>query len=279
MKAILKLIRADRAMFTVLAIILTTYYIDKTMAFLSLPTILLPVLIQYLAFLINDILDYKTDVRNLRKDRPLVTGEITIDQAYKVMYVLLILTILIFSTSDKYVVIFNLIFLAISILYDLYAKRVVLIGNMLIALTMLAPVLYPYLFYNEKYGYNDKFLELYMYAIFLFGVSRELIKSIEDVEGDRQEGIKTLPVVIGIEKTKIITMILLKFYIILLLLGVTVINNLLATVLIIIISAFTLYLNARLAISNDKREFREIHEKMRWVMFAGILLLAPLSLT
>ncbi len=276
---LLKLVRADRALFTVLAILFTTMYIDRNMSFISINGIILPILIQYLAFLINDILDYKADVKNSRIDRPLVTGEIRVDQAYLLMYILIILILLLLYLSDRYVIIFNLIFLVVSIVYDLYAKRIALVGNILIALTMVAPILYPYLFYNEMYNYRDGFLELYMYAIFLFGISRELVKSIEDVEGDKQEGINTLPVVIGIENTKILTIILLKIYLITIIIGASYLNNILAITIILFIVIFTIYLNIRLALANEKRTFRDIHEKMRLIMFTGILILAVLSLT
>lgn len=272
MGEIIALLRATRAIYTIIAILLATYYIDKELRFIDISTILLPVIIQYISFLTNDIFDYKTDLKNKRTDRPLVTGKVTILQAYYILIFLVILALILSFLSKEYVVIYNLAFLTISLAYNKFLKKLPLIGNIIVAFTMVAPILYPYLYYYLE-GYKSGVLELYMLSIFLFGISRELVKSLEDVEGDKEEKIYTLPVVFGLEKGKIASITFINLYIAaLIFLGIN-INNLIAQIIILGIIVFMVYLITKLAGAIRKEQFREVHEKMRWVMIVGILLL------
>jgi 4-hydroxybenzoate polyprenyltransferase len=62
------------------------------------------------------------------------------------------------------------------------------------------------LFYNPEAAYAAYavFIRLFFYFVFAFLVSlmREIVKDMEDLEGDERFGCRTLPVMIGINKTK-----------------------------------------------------------------------------
>ncbi|HRH65415.1 MAG TPA: geranylgeranylglycerol-phosphate geranylgeranyltransferase [Bacteroidia bacterium] len=94
------------------------------------------------------------------------------------------------------------VFVAASLwMYSSYYKRRMLSGNILIsflsALTLIIVGLYEPEFYRN-------FVYLMCYAGFAFSVSltRELIKDMEDVLGDEKAQYKTLPVRLGLEKSK-----------------------------------------------------------------------------
>jgi len=59
---------------------------------------------------------------------------------------------------------------------------------------------------NAAYGAYAVFVRLFFYFVFAFLVSvmREIVKDMEDVEGDERFGSRTLPILYGISKTKYI---------------------------------------------------------------------------
>jgi 4-hydroxybenzoate polyprenyltransferase len=79
-------------------------------------------------------------------------------------------------------------------------KRTALIGNLLISvLTGLSVYMPVFLF-----GTGQKTLLLYAFFAFFISLIREIIKDMEDMKGDEEFGCKTLPIIWGIRKTKIV---------------------------------------------------------------------------
>ena len=79
--------------------------------------------------------------------------------------------------------------------------------------------------YPKLYSYINRFIKLsFVYAVFAFIISlvREVIKDMEDMEGDAKYGCKTMPIVWGIPASKVFTavwlivlvgaIIILQFY-------------------------------------------------------------------
>lgn len=115
--------------------------------------------------------------------------------------------------------------------YSMYFKRKFFIGNLLIAaLTGLVPILSGIYFlditepyqssaFNQLMENNESWINVLNLKIFfvvffaLFATAlnlvREMVKDIEDVEGDKLLHAKTLPIVLGISKTKWIASALL----------------------------------------------------------------------
>lgn len=117
--------------------------------------------------------------------------------------------------------------------YSMHFKRRFLIGNLIIAgLTALVPILCGIHFYIQLtvigHGHNPlassgmhspewffklyhRGLFIYILAIFAFALNfvREIIKDMEDVAGDELLKAKTLPIVLGISRTKWIALSLL----------------------------------------------------------------------
>jgi 4-hydroxybenzoate polyprenyltransferase len=108
----------------------------------------------------------------------------------------------------------------LSLLYDFYFKRSPLLGNILMALlTSFIPLV---LFFFAKDCIeildNEKIeVLIYLYAAlpFLIIIPRELSLDISDMEGDKACGCKTLPIVIGVNKSKLVVVAFLVLIIIL----------------------------------------------------------------
>jgi 4-hydroxybenzoate polyprenyltransferase len=90
-------------------------------------------------------------------------------------------------------------------MYSQYFKKSYLLGNLLVA-TMTASTIFILIPFDEK----TNFLGCLSYAIFAFlsNFIREIIKDTEDIRGDAKFNAHTLPIKLGIRKTKSIVMYL-----------------------------------------------------------------------
>jgi 4-hydroxybenzoate polyprenyltransferase len=111
--------------------------------------------------------------------------------------------------------------------YSMYFKRKVLIGNIMIAfLTALVPILaLLFMIYSPNdsnqladpsaFGwimdYDFALIQFITFFAFVQNLAREILKDIQDIEGDKLIYVKSLPMIIGIKKTIAITFLLLSF--------------------------------------------------------------------
>ena len=101
------------------------------------------------------------------------------------------------------------VFSAVSLwMYSSYYKKRFLSGNILIAFLSSLSLLIVGLFEPEFYR---NFIYLLLYAGFAFFISliREIIKDMEDLDGDEQTQCKTIPVRLGLPKTKKVLYVLI----------------------------------------------------------------------
>lgn len=169
--------------------------------------VLSTVLITAAGYMINDYYDVKIDYVN----RP---HEVVVGKGIKRRVVILLHSVLNFSAiglgflvSPKIAMI-NFIAAFLLWLYSNQLKREPFIGNFTVALLTGIAV------YIIGYYYQKSELLILTYAIFAFFLNliREIIKDIEDRQGDRKHGCRTLPIVIGFRRTKgIIFLIALVF--------------------------------------------------------------------
>lgn len=153
---------------------------------------------------INDYFDRDIDAVN-RPERPIPSGDISPKTAllYSTALFLAGLGACIFTNvSCAAIAVFNS---ALLVLYAIKLKGVPLAGN--IAVSYLTASIF--LFGGAVYGLYGLLQNIYVAAIvFLAILARELLKDAEDIEGDREGGVKTLPMSIGVGKTGIICMAL-----------------------------------------------------------------------
>jgi len=179
-------------------------------------------------YVINDYFDTKTDAFN-RPERVIVDKHISRRSAMALHVVLNTIGVLGgFYVSYKIGhVKFGFIFILITGILWYYSttyKRQFLLGNLLVALlTAMVPlmvVLYELPLLNEEYreiliAQNDN-LKVIIYWILAFSffafittLIREIIKDTEDYEGDSAFGRNTLPILLGVNYTKLIVLILI----------------------------------------------------------------------
>ena len=157
--------------------------------------------------IINDVFDVRTDEIN-KPGKNLVGKFISAKKATTLFFVFCTIGILIgFFLAfkiNKPVMGFIHVFAAGSLwMYSSYYKKRLLIGNVIVALLSALSLLIVGLFEPEFYP-NITYLLIYSGFAFAVSVIREIIKDMEDADGDERSQCKTLPVIAGIKRSKVV---------------------------------------------------------------------------
>lgn len=178
-------------------------------------------------YVINDYFDVKIDRIN-RPDNLVVTRIISRDTAMHLFYGLTAVGVIAGTVVAWWAHSWTLLFTYVVIpgllwFYSASYKRMFLIGNLVVAFaSAIVPLLvaianadYLHHLYQNALAYSPIVGELYVwtggFAAFAFLLTwvREIVKDIEDIEGDREMECRNLPIVWGDKVAKIIATILL----------------------------------------------------------------------
>ena len=258
--------------------------------------VLSTVLIAAAGYIINDILDQETDYDN-RPESAIVGKSVSVKGAYNLYFVLNIVGVGIgyYLSNVIHKPSFAGAFIIISATLYMYAttlKQMLIVGNVIVALLLSFSVLIIGLFDLLPATYDGNQAEMGImfsilidYAVFAFIINliREIVKDMEDVEGDYNNGMSTLPIVIGIVRTSkvvgglgIIATLILLWYIN---------SNLMLTKLyysviysLLFIVAPIIFVVVKIWNAKEKEEFRLVSTVLKWVIFFGILSILVITL-
>ncbi|MEO0041133.1 MAG: hypothetical protein RL329_581 [Bacteroidota bacterium] len=236
-------------------------------------------------YIINDIVDIAIDAIN-KPEKQIVSKKITLARAQKTYLITLIISVLIALSMPIACWISLLIWLIPTILLWFYSKKwkqKVLIGNLVIAfLCAYTPMI---LFIMEKKGidYLEKnhfpsferlmiILATYVSMAFLTTLFREMIKDIEDMEGDKMGHCATLPIVYGLETARKMALGVGAFLMMILVLALVWKPNLFAIQFYILLIIFGMMLNTLIVLSRatTKSEFASLSKRAKWMMLTGL---------
>ncbi len=145
---------------------------------------------------INDYFDVRIDSIN-RPERPIPSGRVKLKEALYFSYILFALgTLLAFSINAicGFIALFNSLLL---IFYAKTLKSTPLLGNLSIGYLTGSSFLFGASIFGFE-GLRTLFVLFLLAALAI--TAREIVKDIEDMEGDRMEGADTLPLRIGAKK-------------------------------------------------------------------------------
>lgn len=172
--------------------------------YLSIPVIF----IGAAGYLLNDFYDYDIDKIN-KKDTVLLRDQFTsleIVWAYAIYNLIGLLVSFYLGENTFWLSLSNVVFL---ILYA-HWKRVFLIGNIAVAYLCSSVILWVWVFAVERDPeFNFEKIKYYLIFSFLLSLAREIIKDIEDMEGDYIQGCRTMPIVLGTKAVKNLILLLL----------------------------------------------------------------------
>ncbi|MEB2782360.1 geranylgeranylglycerol-phosphate geranylgeranyltransferase [Algoriphagus persicinus] len=223
-------------------------------------------LITAAGYMINDYYDVKIDYVN----RP---ANVVVGKGIKRRVVILLHTVLNFTAIGLGLLVspaIALINFAAAFLLWLYSnqlKREPFIGNFAVAL-LTGVSIYLIAFYFQK----SELLVL-TYAIFAFFLNliREIIKDIEDRQGDRKHGCRTLPIVIGFRKTKAVIFLIAALFVCAILVVTFKLNRPIIFMYFGGLGIFFTYFMYRIYIADRKDHFTQLSAIAKILMLVGTL--------
>ncbi|MGK7397038.1 MAG: geranylgeranylglycerol-phosphate geranylgeranyltransferase [Candidatus Cyclobacteriaceae bacterium M3_2C_046] len=239
------------------------YLFDPGLFLLSFSTLL----IAAAGYIINDYYDIKIDYIN--KPHRVIVGRLI--KRRHALFIHLSLNILAVLTGIFLSLWIGFIYAITAFLlwfYSNHLKRLPFIGNLLVSfLTGLS------LFILALY-YRENEILIYVYAVFAFGITliREIIKDMEDLKGDANFGCRTLPVIWGIRKVKILIYILIVLFTTFSFLIMQQLENAFLNIyfLLFFVPVMGIFI-AKLARSDSKRSFSYLSSYCKGLMLSGIL--------
>jgi len=178
----------------------------------------------------------------------------------------------------------NTICVILLFVYSISLKGKFLIGNIIISALTAWVILvvtwcenYNIINSRNSVGINKVLRETFLFAGFAFIISliREVAKDMEDIEGDRKYGCKTMPIVWGINATKVFVAVWLTV-----LIAILVIVQLYAVHLqwwlsivysVLLIISPLVWIFRRLYTASTSADFHSLSSLIKLVMFTGIL--------
>ncbi|GEM54506.1 prenyltransferase [Flavobacterium branchiophilum] len=247
-------------------------------------------------YIINNIHDVETDLKN--KPHQVVVGiAIKENLAYNLYFLCTIIGVLIGFYISNIVNKPNLaiIFIIISSLLYFYTtnlKQSLIIGNILTAFVLSMSViiigifnLYPIINNNNIILMKILFSIIFDYAIFTFIINfiREIIKDIEDIEGDREQDMQTIPIYFGISIT--LKLVFMLFIISILMIIYYIYNYLYENNLfyatfygLMTILAPLLYAAIKTSFAKNKQDYSHLSWVLKWLLLFGIGSIAIITL-
>jgi 4-hydroxybenzoate polyprenyltransferase len=247
-------------------------------------------------YIINNIFDVETDIEN--KPENVIVGQfISETKAYNLYIGFTVLGVALgFYLSN---VIekpsFASLFIIIAATLYFYAtslKQSLLIGNFIVALLLSVSVLivgvfdlYPVTFEGNRPVMGLLFGILLDYALFAFIVNfiREIVKDLQDVNGDFNQGMNTLPIVLGVKRTTKLVFVLSFIPIICIVYYIN--ANLFVSGLwfatiygLVFILAPLLYFSTKIWSATTTKDFHHLSTVLKWILFFGILSIVVISL-
>jgi 4-hydroxybenzoate polyprenyltransferase len=238
-------------------------------------------------YIINDYFDLNID--RINKPDKNVIGKV-ISRRWAILWHMLLsilgllATAIAVSFQKWYLILANLLCVMLLWLYSTSLKKQLLVGNIVISILTAWTILIMFFaripFY-EAFGITEevtaKFFRVsFLYAGFAFIISiiREAIKDVEDMEGDRRYGCKTLPIVAGVVATKVYTsvwivvliaaLVVLQLYILQYKWWLAIVYS---TLFVILPLSHFFFRHYR---AKTKADFAALSNYTKWIMLTGI---------
>ncbi|OEY72406.1 geranylgeranylglycerol-phosphate geranylgeranyltransferase [Salegentibacter salarius] len=294
MIAYLKLLRWPNLIFIALTLILIKFsFFEEFGAAITLNAfgyallILATLCIAASGYVINDIYDIQADKIN-KPEKLIVGNKISEKNANNLFITLNVIGVAIgfylanLLEKPAFVAIF-IFSSALLYLYASYLKQIPVLGNVLISFLVAFVVLLPAVFdlFPAISPQNKKIQSLlfsilldYVVFAFLLNLLREMVKDHEDIKGDYNAGIKTLPIVLGQSRTNkiifaigILPIAAMVYYIYNYLFE----NTFLVIYSLLFILAPLLYFQVRLWEAKKKKDYTHLSLMLKIILFFGLI--------
>jgi len=245
-------------------------------------------------YIINDINDVESDRINKPK-KTYIPKPLSENFAFNTYLVLNIIGVgLGFLMSwqlglSNYATVFVLIS-ALLYVYSNFLKRVILVGNLVVSIAVASSIFILIIYdmlpllntYREELVTPISILRDYGVFALMLNFLREIVKDIQDANGDYAVGIKSLPIVMGLERTAKLTGYIAVIYIFTILgyIYVYLQSNVLTSIYLVaavIVPLVFFCIKARYA--DKQQHYAYLSKLLKIIMLMGILSLGVLTLT
>lgn len=244
--------------------------------------ILATVLLAAAGNVINDFFDVNVD--KINKPNKVLVGNVISKKNTLLLYYCLIFFGFVSGFILAYIcnkLIYSFIFIGISIVLYWYSKsfkKIALLGNFIvsffIALSIVMIVIFPSFDFKIFKTFPFLLYSLFAYASFAFSLNfiREIVKDIEDIDGDFSQNMKTLPILIGRKRVKFFVFYLSFIPFMFAVFLTSYINQLLFSVYSIIFIVIPLgYFIYQIKETQSKKKLHQLSTLLKLIMFFGIL--------
>ena len=288
-----QLIRYKNLLMVLLTMILTKYALINS--FISNPSltsvdfIILSLSILFITaggYIINDLYDIEADTIN----KPLkvyISKSISKKNAWFIYIISSTLGVIlgIYLSVIKNSDFLSFYFIGTTLLLFLYSvllKKQVFIGNLCISLLVALPIYLLYKFDSNsktisnilQYFFLSTAVFYYMFFAFLTTMIREIIKDIEDINGDYLVKLKTLPILIGKTRARNISIFLsvvLLLFLFLVSSNYFISKKYFLGTIMLMISIIVVHFIFKSWNASTKKQFHYLSNLMKLIMFTGIL--------
>ena len=244
-------------------------------------------------YVINDIIDLKTDLIN-KPNKVIVSNKISISNVKKLYIILTVVGILTgiylaFIIGRPYLSLYFIIVSLLLFIYSKFLKGRILIGNMIVSL-LLAFSIFIVLIFDTALPINMRQINsliltqhaVIIYALFAFLLNfiREIIKDIEDIDGDYNDELKTLPIILGRKFARNFAMFISLITIYLLIfIAIRFIELTSIAFLYILVFVFIplLYFIVKSWNAKTKKQYTFLSNLLKFIIFFGILSIPIIS--
>jgi 4-hydroxybenzoate polyprenyltransferase len=216
-------------------------------------------------YVINDYYDIKIDLIN-KPNRIVIGRVISRRQALFFHSILNFAAIVIGFILSWHVALFFAGCAFLLWLYSNLLKRLALLGNITISILTASVIWAISLYFRE----NDRLI--YLYSVFAFCISllREIIKDMEDTKGDAEHGCKTLPIVLGMRRTKTILFVLLVAFAGLVCIQAIRSERIMQTIIYFGMLLPLGFLAYQIQKADKQKDYANLSSYCKWIMIVGV---------
>lgn len=221
--------------------------------------------------LINDIFDYKIDQINRPGTNKTGIFSFKTNIFFYLLFTFICLIPWPFVKANFF---FPVLGVQVFLFYYSYQlKKYPLAGNLVVAILSSIAILQTIPIALDRTQEQFVFIWFLGFFSFLSTLIREIIKDIEDIEGDRLQNCKTLPISVGIPKTKKI----LNYLILLLIIseiywGLSLIHFYSMVWMLLVVLVFSIFTWLKLFKAKIKSDYTQLSKMMKILMLLGILI-------
>ena len=247
-------------------------------------------------YVINDIYDVETDIVN--RPEKVIVGKTVSEKTANNLYILLNVIGVLIGFYLSHLVGksgFFALFVIISALlyvYASYLKQTLLIGNIVVSILVALSLiivgvfeLLPAITSQNQSTQLIMFKVLFDYSLFAFIINlvREIVKDIQDIDGDHKVGMNTLPIVIGRDRAKNVLFVLsfVPIFAVVFYLSTYLYKHVIAIIyFLILVVAPLILISIKIFNAKTKNDYQFISNLLKIVMLTGMfsMLLYPIIL-